>query len=815
MSSNRQTSSAGNPQYGDEAEDGDFASSALVERSSELTELHRLLHSPDVRIVTVTGTVGVGKSRVAERVFRSAAKEFQDGGRIVDLGEPVFRPGREQDLPELLADALGLDAGPGDEGTAGEAPRDRLFEGLREREFLLLLDGCDGIREQLAPLVAALVKDCPGLTVLVTGPERLGVYGEVLLRLEPLGLPSSERSEDLETMQQVPAVRLFIQRTRMVRPNFALTNENLDAVAKLCFRTDGIPLAIEFAAARMKLLSPQRLLAELDKDLQSLSGTEFDTLSRHRGMRQAIEQSLSGLTADEKEFLTRLATFSREFDAAAAEGVSPVGSTATQQLLERLVDKNLLRTTECPDGDLVITMLGLTRQYLLSRLEEDGDATGIRADHARYVLSLTASAEEELRGPEQSRALAQYDHWSLDIDAALRHFTDSGDGESVIRTASALRLFWHARGKARDAIRWLRTGLEMAGGTDASTGPLGPAAAARAELVLAELLLCTGEPAAAEEWLKRSRSRYEELDDAAGVASCLRVSGQVAFHRGDVAEAERRFTECTNVPLPGDAGEHGEALRGLAECHRTSGELQQAKSAAEESLAIFQRTKDVHNLALTEIVRADIAFGIGDQDTAIELYQSSMLQIAELGHLLTCTVALEKFAVMLTRSRSRPTESWRRATKAFGTAAGLRASTGFTAPAARKMEIENVMANARVRLGDHEADELAALGARMEPDVAITAVLTPLECAGLTREWESPDHPLTPRELEVAQLVASGLTNREIARRLGIAEWTAVNHLRKIMRKLACSSRVQVASWMSKRAEDSVGSGTGGVLSGK
>jgi predicted ATPase/DNA-binding CsgD family transcriptional regulator len=635
--------------------------------------------------------------------------------------------------------------------------------------------------------------------VLVTGPERLGVYGEILLRLDPLALPSPERSEDLPTMQQIPSVLLFVQRTRMVRPNFALTNENLDAVAKLCIRTDGIPLAIELAAARMKLLSPQRLLAELDKDLDSLSGTEFDTLSRHRGMRQAIERSLGGLKREERAFLARLAMFGKEFDAAAAVGMSTIDAGGTQQLLERLVDKNLLRTTECPDGDLIITMLGLTRQYLLERLGEQEDSKGIRSDHARYFLSMTRSAEAALRGPEQTRWLQQMDHWHLDITTALRYFEEVGDGASLIAMTTALRLYWQARGSARDGIRWLHQGLESAG-----TGGTDPDVTAGAERVMAELLLCTGELRSAEDWLGRARTRYEELDDSAGIASCLRISGQVAFHRGDLAEAERRFEECVSLCPPEDDAGRGEALRDLAECHRSSGDLQTAKAVAEEALAVFRPTRDTRNIALTNIVRADVAFAAGDQDTAIELYQTAMLQIAELGHLLACAMALEKFAIVLTRSRSRPTETWRRAAKAFGTAAAIRATTGFTAPVSRKMEVESVTANTRVRLGDQEAEELAAVGAGMEPDVAITAVLTPLECAGIAADWEGPGHPLTPRELEVAVLVASGLTNREIARRLGIAEWTAVNHLRKIMRKLACSSRVQVASWMAKRAEDGV-----------
>ena len=788
MSSLRQQNPAEKPAVG-EPNDVDIASSGLVDRESELAETRRRLLAPEDRILTVTGPVGVGKTRLAREVFDDVSHEFEHGGGFLDLnGVPLAG-----DLAELLAGMLGLEA-----DAESLSAEELLFHTLREQHFLLVLDGCDLLREELAPLVAGLVKECCQLSVLVTGPERLGVYGEVLLRLDPLGLPSHDRSEDLAEMRRVPSVRLFVQRTRMVRPNFALTNENLDAVARLCARTDGLPMAIELAAARMKLLSPQRLIDELDKDLDSLAGTDFDTLSQHRGVRPAIERSLNGLRDEEKDFLARLALFGKEFDAAAAIGVSPVEAGETQQLLERLVDKSLLRTRECPDGDIIITMMGLTRQFLMERLDEQGDCEKIRFDHARYFLSMTDSAEDSLLGPEQSHWLQKFDHWYADITAALRYFAKAGHDTSVVRIASALRLYWQSRGIAREGIRWLRKGL---GGDGLSLE-----VTAGAERVLAELLLCTGELSAAEEWLNKARAKYQELGDDTGLAACLRLSGQISFYRGDLPEAERRFEECVALSWVEDAGEHGEALRNLAECHRAAGSVHAAKTAAEEALAVFQRTKDARNIALTNIVRADTAFALGDQDTAIEVYQTAMLQVAELGHLLACAMALEKFAIMLTRSRSRPTESWRRAAKAFGTAAAIRATTGFMAPASTKMEVESVSANARVRLGDQEAEELTALGARMEPDVAITAVLTPLECASLIAgEWEGPAHPLTPRELEVAELVASGLTNREIARRLGIAEWTAVNHLRKIMRKLACSSRVQVASWMAKRTEDALG----------
>ncbi|MER5769507.1 ATP-binding protein [Streptomyces sp. NPDC001985] len=758
-------------------------------RESEFAELRHRISRPDISILTVTGPVGVGKSRLAAAVFDDAFGKFAHGGRYLNVNEVCSRT----DMEEILAAMLGLGA-----AVDPRPARERLVDHLRGRHFLLALDGCDH-RAVLAPLVTRLVKECPGLTVLVTGPERLGVYGEVLLRLDPLGVPQPGDSGSIATLQRVPSVRLFVQRTRMVRPKFVLTEENLDVVARLCVRTDGLPMAIEFAAARMKLLSPHRLLAELDEDLDSLSGAEFDTLSRHRGMRAAIESSLRGLTQQERSFLGRLAMYHGEFEFSAAHGISTTHPGETQQLLESLVDKSLLRTRECSDGDLLITMLSLTRQYLLERLREEGDAAVVYADHAAHCLRLVETAEIALRGPSQGRWLQQIDHWLPDISTALRHLGASGDRESIVRIASALRLYWQARGVVRDGIGWLERSV---GGQGI---PLD--VTAKGELTLAELLLCAGELSAAEDWLARARAKYEELGDSAGIAGCMRRSGLVAYYRGDLAEAERRLDECVSIAWLDDAGEHAEALRNLADCRRFAGDLQTAKTVAEESLVLFQRTQDLRNIALTNFVRADVAFAMGDQDSAIELYQEALLQVADLKHLSASAIGLEKFAILLTRCRGRATESWRRAAGSFGAAAGIRAGAGCVAPAATKMEVESVVANTRVRLGDQEALELAAAGARMGPDAAIAAALTPLSCDKVSRDGVGRNNPLTQREQEVAELVAGGLTNREIARRLGIAEWTAVNHLRKIMRKLACSSRVQVASWMVNRAEATVAAG--------
>ncbi|MEU0704596.1 LuxR C-terminal-related transcriptional regulator [Streptomyces bacillaris] len=755
----------------------------LVGRESESTEILNRIADPQVSILTITGPVGVGKSRLASVIFHEISEDFRHGGCFVDISDVCDENGL---LRELSA-ALGLaDTAPG--------PL-RLVEHLRELHFLLVLDGCDRPRTLLTPIVARLARECPGLSVIVTGPERLGVYGEVRFGLQPLAVPTPENRTDLAAVRRLPSVQLFLQRTRLVRPNFVLTEENLEAVSQLCMRTDGLPMAIEFAAARMKLLSPQRLLRQLERSLSSLSGTEFDTLSRHRGMDDAIERFLGGLTDRERDFLTRLAPFHREFDFAAADAVSTTPAAETRELLEALVDKSVLATTECADGDLLIMMLGLTRQYLLERVAGVDGLVHIRAAHARYFLSVAERAAAGLRSPAHGKWLQEIDHWLPDITGVLHHLIGAGETVTAARIASALRLYWQAGTRIREGIGWLEA---------CADGLPDPAVAAAAQRSLGELLLYRGELDSAEKWLTRALRGHEELGDGTGAAACLRRLALVAYGRGDLVEADRLLEECVAISWIDAAGEYAEALRDLAECRRASGDLPGARRAVDQALDIFLSAKDVCNLALTNYVQADIMLDLGDQSAAIELYQAALLQMAELKHLAGIAIGLERFAILLTHCRGRSTDTWRRAAHAFGAAGRIRAVTGRAAPATTAIQVDSLTAHARVRLGEEEAGRLAAAGAAAGPEAAVAGLLTPLDCTKFAADWQDSDSPLTQREAEVAGLVADGLTNREIARRLGIAEWTAVNHLRKIMRKLDCSSRVQVAGWVNRRAEERV-----------
>ncbi|GAA3971035.1 tetratricopeptide repeat protein [Thermobifida alba] len=738
-------------------------------------------------MVTITGAAGAGKSRLASALYTDVSGEFEDGGCFLVLDGARSR----EELLQTLIGALRT----GDADTA-DTPLECLAEYLGKRHFLLVLDGCDELLESLPTVLVSLVAACPRLTVLVTVCEPLGIYGEDLFRLAPLAVPDPEGDSDLAELEKVASVRLFIQRTRAVRPGFALTTENRHAVAQLCVRTDGLPLAIELAAARMKLSSPQALLESLDRDLDVLSVAGSNTLSRHSCMRSAITWHLLRLHPADQEFLGRVAAFHAGFDLPAARGVGGVGEAETQRRLEQLIDKNLLHVGECPDGDITFQMAGLTRQYVLEWLRETGRYTEVLRGHADYMLSMSESVRDELTGPEQAHHLSRLDQWHTDLEKALRFLNDNGDEAGAVRLVCALRSYWQAVGRSRTGARFLEKALD--------TAELPTEVRIEGAATLGELKTVMGEYDEAHRHLVHALRGYRQAGDTAAEASCRKGLGTLAYHRGDLDQAARLLEEsATALRKAGDTVAHAAALRDLAECHLAGGDPAAARAPAETALRESTRRGDRRAVALANRVLADVEFAVGNQDRAERLHRTSLEELHSLGDRGSCATGLERFAVLLARRYGRVTKSWRRTARGLGAARALRAATGCAAPRPLAAVIEEVREQARIRLGDDAFDEEWRAGRSAGVHAVLAEMTAPLDLSITERQRRyGADVPLTQREIEVAELVARGMTNREIARRLGIAEWTAVNHLRKVMRKLDCSSRVHVASWVTRRERE-------------
>ncbi|WP_119726925.1 LuxR C-terminal-related transcriptional regulator [Thermomonospora amylolytica] len=735
------------------------APTPLVGRETDIRELGVRLTDPHIRLVTVTGPVGVGKSRLAAAVFDDVLSEFPDGGRFLSS------PTDPQADPDALAQGV--------------------VHGVRDRRFLLALDHCEQIMDTLRQVLPGLLAACPRLTVLVAADEPLGVYGENLYRLGPLAVPES--ADDPARLREVPAVRLFLERARAARPDFALTGDNAAAVAALCARTDGLPLAIELAAARMKLTSPQRLLAELEEDLGALSGGPGDCASRHHCMRAAIESRLARLAEEDAAFLHRLACFHGPFGLDSAVDLGGAPPARARRILERLVDRNLLQAQECPDGEIGFQMLGLIRRRLLEAIPPR-ERDRLMREHAEHFAGVVKAAQDGLSGAEQARWLDMLAQVHPDLMAALRLLTSTGENAEAVALTLALRRHWLINGRLRDGVHWLSEGL--------ATGALPRHLGTGAQRLLGELLLWSGEHHDAHRRLTQARAAYREMRDDSGAAACERLLGLLACHRGELAEAGRLLEGAVRALRDaGTARGHALALRDLAECRRAQGRPEQARELAERALHVFLRQDDTRNVALTRCLLAHIADDRGEGEEAERLYRQSLTRLCELGDLPACAAGLERYVLLLTARHGRMTESWRRAVRALAAADRLRAVVGCPSP--QPAALDGTLAQARSRLGEEAFEEAWRAGRSAEPGDVVAETLAPLRGRRPARVRPA-DTPLTERELEVAELVARGLTNREIARRLGIAEWTVVNHLRKIMRKLDCCSRVQVASWMTR-----------------
>ncbi|MFF5260936.1 ATP-binding protein [Actinomadura viridis] len=753
----------------------------LIGRAAEHAALRRRVTETSVRMVALTGPVGAGKSRLAAAVFKEVCTGSPQGC-FADLG--LVKEG--DGLAERLADALGCPE------TGGGPAEARLTSWFGDRDVLLVLDHCEGLLDDVVALVTPLLADCPRLRVLVVGQEAPRMYGGSLYNLAPLPVPEEHGHPSLDQLARVPSIELFLHRTSVVRPGFTLTEDNREAVSELCRRLDGLPFAIELAASRLKLLTPGALLGELEDGLDCLYGSRADTLARQLSLPAAVAQSCDRLSVDERDRFVRLAVFAGEFGISAAEAVMGPGGGSVHELLATLVDKNLLVQKEQANGELGFSMLGTVRAYALSMLRCGDELDRVRRSHAAHFLAAARTAERELIGPDQASWAKQLVQWDRELQSAFGFLMERGNGQDAAALATALRPYWFAFGRLREGLDWLELALAR---NDLSRGLRARALEAAGEL--GSWLHCDR----AVERLLRAQEIYRGLSDERGVAACLHYLGMAAYIRGELGQAVVLLQDAVAARrAAGDTHGHARAVRDLAALRLDTGEPAEARNLAEAAVRIFRRLKDARQTALTRVVLGAVAADEGALGEAEEMVGRVLRYLADGTDPLTVARGLEVSAY-LQSMHGRDRERWRRCAGLLSAAQTLRTQVHCDLPGHQRPKFDNLVERARVRLGGATFDHDWAEGRGLTVGHAIERALAPLpqEPPAVASLDVGMATPLTPREHEVAELVAHGLTNREIARRLGIAEWTAVNHLRKIMRKLDCSSRVHVANWVAHR----------------
>jgi predicted ATPase/DNA-binding NarL/FixJ family response regulator len=809
---------------------------SFVGRERDLAELARLLG--DVRALTLCGPGGIGKTRLALRLAVEVVPGFPDGAwqvELADIEDPSL-------VTRRVATALGI------REEQDRPLAETMTEALRPRLLLLILDTCEHVVDACATLVHQLLAGCPGLRVIATSREPLRVRGETVWRVPPLALPAPAAAElGAGELARHEAIRLFADRAAAVRPGFALDAGNSAAVLRLCRMLDGMPLAIELAAARVGALSVEQIAARLGDRFQLLASGDRTAPPRQQTLRAAVDWSYELLTEPEQVLLRRLAVFSG-WNLEMAEQVCAGGAIRPDQVLDllaALIDKSLVTLDPEVGGQAHYRLLDTIREYATDRLNASGEGPAMRLVHRDYMLRMAEGVVDQafVRGdPPWPARVAMYHRIAAEranFVAALTASLEHHDAEEGLRLCCALRSPWVAYGDVSEGTGWFDRFLRL-------EEQVAPAIRARALINRAELAFEQQDYAAAADCAQAGLELCR-ASGSPGAAGALRVLALVGLRAGRHEDALASCDAAIEAArTDADDWEEGLALSAKAAIIARQGKLDEAQAAFEDALEVLHdnngwglattlyglggldRARGDHEAALSHFrkalglyqeidARPEIArclAGIGWVALAqrdLELARSSLTESLELslatGRRLEVARGLEAFATMAVAG-----DDPARAVRLEGAALALREALGHVPSALARTSLNDLLESARRQLGPLAAEALLAEGTAMSADAAVR-LATGSDGGKLPGDASRPAVPaqaaaalssgasstLTARELEIAALIARGLSNRAIAEALVISPATAARHVANIFTKLGFSSRAQLAAWAAQR----------------
>jgi predicted ATPase/DNA-binding CsgD family transcriptional regulator len=810
----------------------------LIGRASELAQTIALLQRPGVRLISLIGPAGVGKTRLAIEAARSL-----DGALAGAIGFVSFAAVKD---PALVLSTIAQAA---DLRDAGSQPVAEMLAGTLAHQNLLLI--CDNLESvvEAAPDLAWLLSSCPNLRILATSRSALRISGERVIPLSPLGLPD-ETGVDPAALAESAAVRLFVDRAKAARPDFALTRENSRAVAVICRGLDGLPLALELAAARTRILSPQAMVGRLSHRLALLSAGPRDLPPRHQTMRAAVSWSYDLLTPNEQALFRRLAVFAGGFTLEAAEAVcagtgdrgqgSEERASSDPSLLDgiaSLIDQSLVQAVDPADGQIDpdaprFVMLETIREFGLERLAEAGEEGEVRRRHAAWMLDLAERAKPHLERAERGRWLARLDADHNNLRAALGWALSNEPDERALRFIAAVWRFWELNGYATEGRDWAERALAR----DRTAPPQ-----LRAAVIYGAGFLAyrQGDFARSMALMEEALTIWRRFDDPAGLASALIVRGLAVQAIGDYpcaaalleeALALRRAagdvdaiaTALNNLALAvcelgdldrawalheeqlalertiGDAADVAYALFGLASVAYRRGDLVRAAALHEEALAL-RRQVDGRGatIAWSLYGLAGVVADLGDASRAAALWQESLALRADHGERAGMADALTGLASIAVAHGDAEV-----GTRLLGAADALRDATGAAPSPIERTRRDRTLSAATCALGAERTMAALASGrATPLPDILdLVAQMKPRSAAAPSAPPLAPDRPdqpslLSAREMAVLRLIAEGCSNREIADALSISPRTVMVHVTNILGKLDVPSRAAAAAY--------------------
>ena len=781
---------------------------ALIGRERECDALQRMLLRADAVLVTVTGPGGMGKTRLATAIADACRARFDHGVGVVAL-EAV----RDVEfVPAAIGQALGL------QGQGSQPEWQRIKDYLRERRSLLVLDNFEHLLGA-APLVGELLRDAPQLKILVTSRVRLHLSAEQEFPLGPLELPRLPLQG--LCLDEVASVQLFAQRAQALQPQFVIDNNNAEAVAAVCVRLDGWPLAIELAAARIKLMTPQQMLQRLQKRLGLLVGGPVDQPLRQRTLRSTLDWSHDLLGPIEQELFARVSVFNGGAELEAIEAVCAGAVPDVMEMLHSLVNHSLLQQ----EGGR-FALLETIREYAAEQLQAAGREHECRLAHAKYYLALAEQAEAEQSGPNQhawfERLEPELDNFREAMSWALRN----EHAPMALRMACGLSLLCMLRGLGKEARSWIESGLSATSDTD---DPLRANALAWLGMLCGRL----GDLVTSQRHLEEALRRYRQLSDAAGIARSLTdlawaivwqdgnhshavealeealaiaqalgdravegraaaALGTILSDRGDLAAARELLQR--GLALSREAQDQWRvtvALANLGNVYGRQGMLAQARHHAEQALARSRAEGNVYGEVACLINLAEWTRGDGEPAPASAMLREALSKSFAVGDWRSAAIALDNLAEMFLDASNALT-----ATKLLASAAARRQRYGIGAPSGSAGLVESLQARASAMLGEAAFNAAMREGGLMSmSDITALVGSTDIHIKSMPCADDAAPASLTPRELEVLRLVVGGLSDKQLAARLGISPTTASKHVANLLGKTMTRNRLALTLW--------------------